>query len=485
MIRATMALRNTLRQPRRTLLLGGAIAFGVIVICLASGFTAGMEQAVQANVTLFSAGHILVNGFSASASGRGQARIEDPSLEAKAREILPEAISVSPTAQSQATIVFGSREQQLRVRGVDWSGDRLFSKSLILTQGDWISAVKDRSLLMGAQSARRFGLGLGDSVFVRLSTVTGQQNVMEYTLGAVYDDAAAGGMTTVLVPLANILADLNMRDGQYQSLAIFLPDASSADLSAARLSEGLKAAGFQLRVAPAGAQASAQAGGLAGSPAGSPAGSLAGSPAGSQAAPQSGAQTFQASPGGGGGQGRIGGGMGAFPPSGAMTPGSTFLRVATVTELSGQMGAVLGSVRWIGLTIFAIMLLLTMAGITNTYRMVLMERTREIGMLRCIGFRRADIFRIFVYEALMIAIAGSVAGILASLPLGFLIHLIPFDPAGDLGSALSRGRLLFSPEILSLAFASICVAAASVIAVFGPARRASRLLPAEALRKTA
>jgi len=177
--------------------------------------------------------------------------------------------------------------------------------------------------------------------------------------------------------------------------------------------------------------------------------------------------------------------MGAFPPSGAMTPGSTFLRVATVTELSGQMGAVLGSVRWIGLTIFAIMLLLTMAGITNTYRMVLMERTREIGMLRCIGFRRADIFRIFVYEALMIAIAGSVAGILASLPLGFLIHLIPFDPAGDLGSALSRGRLLFSPEILSLAFASICVAAASVIAVFGPARRASRLLPAEALRKTA
>jgi len=469
MIRATMALRNTLRQPRRTLLLGGAIAFGVIVICLASGFTAGMEQAVQANVTLFSAGHILVNGFSASASGRAQARIEDPSLEAKAREILPEAISVSPTAQSQATIVFGSREQQLRVRGVDWSGDKLFSKSLILTQGDWISAVKDRSLLMGAQSARRFGLGLGDSVFVRLSTVTGQQNVMEYTLGAVYDDAAAGGMTTVLVPLANILADLNMRDGQYQSLAIFLPDASSADLSAARLSEGLKAAGFQLRVAPAGAQASA------------PASAQASAPAGAQAS----AQTFQASPGGGGGQGRIGGGMGAFPPSGAMTPGSTFLRVATVTELSGQMGAVLGSVRWIGLTIFAIMLLLTMAGITNTYRMVLMERTREIGMLRCIGFRRADIFRIFVYEALMIAIAGSVAGILASLPLGFLIHLIPFDPAGDLGSALSRGRLLFSPEILSLAFASLCVAAASVIAVFGPARRASRLLPAEALRKTA
>jgi len=159
--------------------------------------------------------------------------------------------------------------------------------------------------------------------------------------------------------------------------------------------------------------------------------------------------------------------------------------MATVTELSGQMGAVLGSVRWIGATIFAIMLVLVMAGITNTYRMVLMERTKEIGMLRCIGFRRKDIFRIFIYEALLIAMAGSLAGVLASMPLGFLSHLIPFDPAGSLGSALSRGRLLFSPDIPSLAFVSLCVMAASAIAVSGPALRASKLLPIEALRATA
>jgi len=169
----------------------------------------------------------------------------------------------------------------------------------------------------------------------------------------------------------------------------------------------------------------------------------------------------------------------------AMAAGSTVYRISTVTELSGQMGAVLGSVRWIGVTIFAIMLALTAAGITNTYRMVLMERTREIGMLRCIGFRRRDIFRTFIFEAIFIALAGSLAGIALSLPLGFAIHLIPFNPSGSLGSALSRGRLLFAPSLVSYVFVIACVMLASVVAVSGPARKASRLLPVEAMRTTA
>jgi len=488
-----MALKNTLRQPRRSALLGGAIAFGVVIISLAGGFTSGMEDAVQSNVTLFSAGHVLVSGIAASESGRAQNRISDPALAEKVKEILPEAVSVSPTAQAQSTVIFGSREQQLRLRGIDWSADKLYTRNLILSQGDWTSAVGDRAIILGAQSARRFGLGLGDSVIVRLSTMSGQQNATEYKLGAVYDDAAAGGMTTAFVPLGDLLEDLNMKAGQYQSLAVFLPDAAQADAVAAKLAAGLMAAGFQLRQASAvRGSAAASAEGRAG--------------VGGQGA--LGPDLGGAVAGGAGGQGNVGGlggmggaafggampggsSLGGSPPSGdfsrvpAMAAGSTFYRISTVTELSGQMGAVLGSVRWIGVTIFAIMLVLTAAGITNTYRMVLMERTKEIGMLRCIGFRRRDIFRTFIFEAIFIALAGSLAGIALSLPLGFAVHLIPFNPSGSLGSALSRGRLLFAPSLASYVFVIACVMLASVVAVSGPARKASRLLPVEAMRTTA
>ncbi len=482
MIQLSMALKNTLRQPRRSALLGGAIAFGVVIISLAGGFTSGMEDAVQSNVTLFSAGHVLVSGIAASESGRAQNRVSDPALAEKVKEILPEAVSVSPTAQAQSTVIFGSREQQLRLRGIDWSADKLYTRNLILSQGDWTSAVGDRAIILGAQSARRFGLGLGDSVIVRLSTMSGQQNATEYKLGAVYDDAAAGGMTTAFVPLGDLLEDLNMKAGQYQSLAVFLPDAAQADAVAAKLAAGLKAAGFQLRQAAARGGAGASAGGAASSAGVGP--DLGGV----------GGQGGVGSLGGFGSQGgaAFGGAMpggaplgGDFSRSSEMAAGSTLYRISTVTELSGQMGAVLGSVRWIGVTIFAIMLVLTAAGITNTYRMVLMERTKEIGMLRCIGFRRRDIFRTFIFEAIFIALAGSLAGIALSLPLGFAVHLIPFNPSGSLGSALSRGRLLFAPSLASYVFVIACVMLASVVAVSGPARKASRLLPVEAMRTTA
>ncbi|MCE5255350.1 MAG: FtsX-like permease family protein, partial [Spirochaetaceae bacterium] len=294
-------------------------------------------------------------------------------------------------------------------------------------------AKADRTMILGAQSARRFGLGIGDSLVVRLSTVTGQQNVVDYKVGAVYDDTAAGGMTTVLVPLADLLSDLNMKEGEYQSLVIFLPDASKADATAKQLGASLEKAGYLVS------------------------GSVTGKSG------QDGASATATT---------------------GLKPGASLYRISTVTELSGQMGTVLGSVRWIGATIFVIMLLLTSAGIANTYRMVLMERTKEIGMLRCIGFRQKDVFKIFIYEAAMIALGGSLAGILASLPAGLLIHLIPFNPQGSLGSALSRGRLIFSPSPLTYLLVCLIVVVASMLAVSSSARKAARLQPVEAIGKT-
>lgn len=486
MIQFTMALRNTVRQPRRTLLLCGAIAFGVIIICLTTGFTSGMESAVQNNVTLFSGGHILVSGMTASQNGKIQNRVTDKGFMEKVKGLLPDAISVSPTAQTQATVVFGSKEQQLKIRGVDWSSDKLFSQNLILSEGDWKTATADRMVILGTQSARRFGLGIGDSVVVRLSTVTGQQNVVDYKVGAIYDDTAAGGMTTVLAPLADVLSDLNMKDGEYQSLAIFLPDASTADATAKMLKVGLEKAGYI--VAGQGGQQS-QGGQRTKAPGTGTAAQT--QDAAGQAAPAEppagGGGDFGGGPGGGGLGGSGSGLGGAFmqyrQSAAGIKAGASAYRISTVTELSGQMGTVLGSVRWIGATIFVIMLLLTSAGIANTYRMVLMERTKEIGMLRCVGFKQKDVFRIFILEAAMIAFAGSLAGIVASLPIGLLIHLLPFNPQGSLGSALSRGRLVFAPDFLTYCVVCLIVMATSVLAVSGSARKAARLQPVEAIGK--
>ncbi len=419
----TMAARNLTRQKRRSLLLGSAVAFAVLVICLSSGITAGMNQAVEDNITLATGGHVLVTGSLRSASGRIQTRMcDDGSIATLIRDTVPGARSVSRLVSVQANLVFGSREQEITLRGVDWSEDRLYRENLILTLGTMADATGPRAIILGARAARRFGLGLGDSLLARFSTASGQQNVTEYKLAAVYDDRAAGGLLCAFVGFGDLRADLNLPEGWFQSLAVFLDDASESEAAAARIRDALAPSAH---VAPRGQSTAAQPG---------------------------------------------------------PDPGASMLRVAGMDELSGQAGAVLGTIRWIGVAVFAIMLVLTAAGIANTYRMVLMERTREIGTLRCIGFRRKHVFRVFVLEAVAIALLGCTAGLALSFPIGYAARLIPFNASGSLALALSRGRLLFLPGFPSLALTFCAVIAMSFAAVSGPARRAAALVPAEVMR---
>jgi putative ABC transport system permease protein len=65
----------------------------------------------------------------------------------------------------------------------------------------------------------------------------------------------------------------------------------------------------------------------------------------------------------------------------------------------------------LGLLIVAI----SMVGLINTITMAVLERNREIGMLRCLGAHARDGRRIFATEGLIVALAGWVIGV----PLGF------------------------------------------------------------------
>jgi len=159
--------------------------------------------------------------------------------------------------------------------------------------------------------------------------------------------------------------------------------------------------------------------------------------------------------------------------------------VATIQELAGEIGAALGSIRWIGYAVFILMLLVSATGIANSYQMVLLERTKEIGMLRCIGFKKRDVFTSFIAEGFLLSIGAALIGMVVALPMGFGIGLIPFDPHGDLGSALVQGHLRFIPTMVQLALILIFIVIIAIAAVFLPARKAAAVVPVEALRITA
>jgi ABC-type antimicrobial peptide transport system permease subunit len=111
-------------------------------------------------------------------------------------------------------------------------------------------------------------------------------------------------------------------------------------------------------------------------------------------------------------------------------------------------------------------------GMLNTMLMSVLERTREIGVLRALGWRRRQVVGLILRESLLLGVVGGVCGIL--LGMGFVLALqrIPF-----VGGMLEPH---YGPGLLVQAM--IIALSAGVIGGLYPAWRATRMLPVEALR---
>jgi len=111
-------------------------------------------------------------------------------------------------------------------------------------------------------------------------------------------------------------------------------------------------------------------------------------------------------------------------------------------------------------------------GVMNTMLMAVLERTREIGVLRALGWRGRRILGMILQEAVWLGILGGLSGILIAFGLGYLLGNIPM-----IGDALA---LTWEFDIFTRA-----ITIAILLGVIGglyPALRATRLLPVEALR---
>jgi ABC-type antimicrobial peptide transport system permease subunit len=130
---------------------------------------------------------------------------------------------------------------------------------------------------------------------------------------------------------------------------------------------------------------------------------------------------------------------------------------------------VMNSMTW-GLSMIAV--LVGGISVMNTMVMSVFERTREIGVLRAVGWRRRRIISMVLQESLMLSAIGGVAGIALGVGLVQLIGLLP--GIGGIFAGAYRPSLFIQAMGVSLALGAI--------GGLYPAWRASRLSPLEALR---
>ena len=122
--------------------------------------------------------------------------------------------------------------------------------------------------------------------------------------------------------------------------------------------------------------------------------------------------------------------------------------------------------------IFVLAILVGGVVVTNTMVMAVMERTREIGTLRALGWRQSRVLWMILSESLLLGLIAAGLGIMVGMGLGAGLGAIP-----GLGAFISAA---YTPQIIIQAvLVSLFLGA---IGGLYPAWHASRLRPVEALR---
>ena len=147
------------------------------------------------------------------------------------------------------------------------------------------------------------------------------------------------------------------------------------------------------------------------------------------------------------------------------------LTLSTTSEFADRQ-QVVEIMEGFALSIAGLAVVIGGVGMTNTLFMSVFERTREIGLLRAVGWRRGRVLRLILGESLVLSALGGLTGIA-------LGTLAVFSLRGSLGFLGTLGAG-FSPELFVRALVTV-----GVLGVVGgayPAWWASRLVPLEALR---
>jgi putative ABC transport system permease protein len=150
------------------------------------------------------------------------------------------------------------------------------------------------------------------------------------------------------------------------------------------------------------------------------------------------------------------------------------LYVLSNSELRQEATALIDDAFAVTYAMEAVAVLLALLGVVNTLLAAVLDRTREIGLLRAVGAARSHIVRLFVGEAAFIGLSGGLIGGLAGLWMGVLVT----EVVGGQATGWSFPYIFPTGLALTMGGASTLCA---ILAGLYPASRAATLNVVEAL----
>ena len=180
-----LALKNLLRNTRRSLFACAAIGFGVIAILLAGGFIEWVLDAMRESTIRSQLGHIQVNRVGFQEGGQADPfafLLPQEAEELQKVEDVSNVQVVAPRLFFSGLLSFGETTISFTGQGIDPAREMDLSESVTISEGQNLSGEDEQGAILGVGLARNVGADVGDKVVLLANTERGTINAVELTV---------------------------------------------------------------------------------------------------------------------------------------------------------------------------------------------------------------------------------------------------------------------------------------------------------------
>ncbi|MBP5753736.1 MAG: ABC transporter permease [Treponema sp.] len=440
-----LSARNLTRSKRRSVILGIAIAFGFFIVTTIDGLVGGAVDNLEDMITQLVGGTVAVTGYEKPADYNDPKSTKDKVINIiRDHDFLQEMTDsvgidykyTSRYTRTSGQLIFNGKKALASVYGRDFVNDRDFLDSFQIKEGDLSNLSDPKALIIGEGAARTLKVEVGDEVLLTASTIYDQVEVGEFKIALIIKDTnfVSGLITYADIEAVNEL--IGIPHGGFNFYAIYLKNNNQQTKAALDLEKAIRDAGVPVTDLKDARKNNPN----------NPENAIVKQLTGKE-----------------------------FQWDGVK------YAVEGLDDGVPQLKTVMFYVNLVSTIILIVILLITMVGISNTYRMVLYERIREIGTMRALGMTRKDTKRSFRMEAVILSLTSGVVGLILSIIVMVLLGFINIENE-SVQMFLKAGHMTFSLSPVSIILQYLLMMLLTMLAVNGTAKRAARMSPAQALR---
>jgi len=154
-------------------------------------------------------------------------------------------------------------------------------------------------------------------------------------------------------------------------------------------------------------------------------------------------------------------------------------KTSSIGERINEMNRIFNIAQIVLLVFGAVALIVASIGMFNTLTISLLERTKDIGIMKALGATDRSVYAIFLAESTIISFGGGVVGIVLALIFGYLINIFVSILAVRAGG---EAVMIFQPPIIFVLIIFVFSLIVGVVTGLYPAKRAAKINPLDALR---